>query len=141
MGRFDQWLSQFYGSNKDRAKREQTLVYEHLARLSPEERDKAMNQEQSLRFYDGQYHPGRRLAPQDRAGASINVCRQTREQKLEKLGKWMTESQLERFRNIGQQKRGPDAKAPIPKARRFTFTSRLSPKDREKLRKKKAEAK
>merc|ERR1711964_184127 len=91
MGRFDQWLSQFYGSNKDRA---------------------------------------------------------TREQKLEKLGKWMTESQLERFRNIGQQKRGPDAKA--PKARRFTFTPfpSLSPKERalweqsmEKLRKRKAEAK
>merc|ERR1711964_467545 len=48
--------------NKDRAERAQQLAFAHLASLSPEERNKATNQEQSLRFYGGQYHPGRLLA-------------------------------------------------------------------------------
>merc|ERR1711964_179374 len=52
--------------NKDRAERAQQLAFAHLASLSPEERNKATNQEQSLRFYGGQYHPGRLLA--DSAG-------------------------------------------------------------------------
>merc|ERR1711964_567260 len=54
--------------NKDRAERAQQLAFAHLASLSPEERNKATNQEQSLRFYGGQYYPGRLLA--DSAGTT-----------------------------------------------------------------------